>query len=259
MVTQQYAMVRGRVIRVTKLNGLGDVLDEPGQYAVAKCVTKVTVNDIIEAGNNEVIRDGNDDPALHFIRESVILGHTADIDFLKVDPGIFELVSGNPPVYDWTDPSEIIGFNQELRKVNRTAFGLEVWSYIPNQVCAPDERKWGYTVFPFLKGGHLGGFDFDKGTVNFQLEGAQSRWGSRWGIGPWELIDGYRLSSPISSHTSYRNFIYTGTPPEPTEGIVNFTDVIDNYFASPASQTSDILDGGSSSVTTPSVVEGGDA
>jgi hypothetical protein len=48
MSTEQYAMVRGRVIRVTKLSAVGGVLDEPGQYVVSNCITKVGINEIVE-------------------------------------------------------------------------------------------------------------------------------------------------------------------------------------------------------------------
>jgi hypothetical protein len=275
MSTEQYAMVRGRVIRVTKLSAVGGVLDEPGQYVVSNCITKVGINEIVDAGSNDVIRDSNEDPMLHFVKETEILGHTADINFLKVDPGVLELVSGNPPVYDWTDPEATIGFDQMLRTRANTAFALEVWSKIANRGCGGDEgfgeapfgesffgggditQRWGYTIFPFLKGGYLGGFEFANSTVTFQLKGAQSRWGTRWGIGPFDLIDGLRQPSAIRPRTSWRNFIYLGTPPQPTIGIQNFTDVIDGGTASLT--TSDILDGGSASSTTSGIVEGGPA
>lgn len=257
MSTEPYAMVRGRVIRVTALSACGAVPDEPGQYGVASCVARVAVNEVIEAGGNEVIRDEQEQAALHFVKDPEVLGHTADIDFIRVDPGILSLVSGNPLIVDWDDPDAVIGFDQNLRLRANTAFALEVWSYLAGQTCAPGERKWGYTIFPFLKGGYLGNFEFANGAVTFKLQGAQSRWGAKWASGPFDIFEDLPQPAPITQRTSWRNFIYTGTPPEPTDGIQTFTDVIEGGSASVT--TADIVDGGSASSTTPDIVEGGSA
>lgn len=255
MSTQQYAMVRGRVIRVTELGACGSLQYEPIRYAVANCVANVTVNEVTEAGSNEVVRNDEDDPALHFVNDPEILGHTADINFLKVDPGILSLVAGIEPVYDWNSLTEIIGFDQKMR-VPVVAFGLEVWSKLAASACEPGQRKYGYTLFPFLKGGYISGFEFSNSLVSFKIVGAQSRMGAKWGSGPHVLKDNLRLPTPVSGNTSWRNFIYAGEPPAPTEGIVEFNDAIEGGNATITS--SDVLDG-EFVITSADTVEGGSA
>jgi hypothetical protein len=276
MGTETYAMVRGRVIRVTELGQCGSIQDGPIRYGVSKCVAKVGVGEIVEAGDNEILRNSDDAPALHFVRDPLVIGHNVTIDFIKVDPGILSLVAGVEPVYDWA-VTDIIGFDAKLR-MPATAFGLEVWSKLASQQpCATEDgpgfgedefgegpfggagstRRWGYTIFPYIKGGYISDFEFGNGTVTFKIVGAQTRMGAKWYSGPYALTDETaRQPSPVSGNTSWRNFIYAGSPPEPTDGLVEFNDVIDGGTATVT--TSDILDG-EFVVTSSDTIEGGNA
>lgn len=278
MSTQQYAMVRGSAIRVTELGACGSLQDGPIRYGVSKCVTRVSIKEVLDGGGNEVVRNDEDDPALHFVTDPELLGYIADIEFIKVDPGILSLVAGVDPVHDWGSDTDIIGFDTKMR-VKTVAFGLEVWSRIAGQVCISGEvgfgegpfgetpfgeggtapgRRYGYSLFPYLKGGYISGYEFNNGTVTFTVTGAQTRAGAKWASGPYVLVEGEntRLPKPVSGNTAWRNFIYPGTPPEPTEGIVEFNDAIDGGNATFTS--SDTLDG-EFVITSADTVEGGAA
>lgn len=254
MATQCYAMVRGSVLRVTKLNRFGDPSD-PVQYAVSKSVTKVTINEVVEAGSNEFIRtDDGEDPRLHFVQNTEIIRYGADIEFIRCDPGILSLVTNVPLTLNAA--GDVVGFDANT-KLPVSSFSLEVWSKLAGQRCPENQRKWGYTLFPFLKGGIMTGFTFSNGLVNFTIERAKTQRNARWGSGPFEIEGaGKRMYIPVSGNTNWRTITVSGTPPTQTDGIVSFSDVIDGGTA--AVTTADVLDG-QFVVTSPDSIEGGSA
>lgn len=272
MSTECYAMVRGSALRVTGLSPCGSVPD-PIPSAVSKSVSRVEINEVTEAGSNELLRNDVEEPRLHFVRSEETVRYTADISFLRVDPGILSLVSGVPLVYGpgggygfgegpfgetpfGVGGSAVVGFDADLR-VPATAFAMEVWSNLSGANCADGQRRYGYTLFPYLRGGVLSGFQFANGLVSFTLLGAQTRRGSKWGIGPYDLEGPWaRLTSEVSGNTSWRTFVTTSAPPEQSDGIVWFRDIIDNGDADHVS--SDIIDG-QTVITSSDIIEGGSA
>ena len=99
MSTECYAMIRGSALRVTKLDSCGEVTD-PVQFGVSKSVVRVTINEVVEGGGQELLRNDEDEPRLNFTKSDEMIRYTADIDFLRVDPGVLNLVTGVPVVED---------------------------------------------------------------------------------------------------------------------------------------------------------------
>lgn len=160
-----------------------------------------------------------------------------------------------------SEAGTVVGFDSSTR-LKATSFALEVWSKLDSasaQVAdsveyegfdeAPfdvgpfddawraeyvncSKRRWGYTLFPFLRGGRLSGFQFADGLVSFNLVGAQTRRNPGWGVGPYDLSGPFeRLSDPVSRNTSWRMFITNAAPPAQVDGIQYRWDVLDNGTA----------------------------
>lgn len=250
MATNCYELVRGSVIRVTGLDRQGRI-PSPIRYAVSKSVAKVTIDEVTEPGDNEMLRSEDDERRLLFVRPTQIIRHQTGIDFLRVDPGVLSLVAGVPVILNAN--GDVAGFDSQTKRPP-VAFAMEVWTRLTER-CADGSRQWGYTLFPFLKGGSLTGFSFANGLVSFNLTGAQTRRYSRWGYGPYD-IDGQfmRLLDPVSGNVSWHQTLVTGAPPAPTDGIVEFDDVIEGGTATVT--TGDVLDG-QFVVTSPRVLDGG--
>lgn len=272
MATECYAMVRGSSLRITDLLACGAVPD-PVYYATAKCVSEVRINEVTESGENQLIRTEDDEPRLHFLRSEQTIRYTVDIDFLRVDPGVLALVAGvhlaqNGPNLGFgegpfgegpfggpTPTGPVTGFDSKTR-LPAKAFALEVWSRLADNACADGERKYGYTLFPYLKGGVLSGFTFANGLVSFNLRGAQTRRGSKWGYGPWDLTGPWeRLDTPVSGNTSWRTFVTTAPPPVEQDGIQSFEDVVDDGFSDDVG-TDTIDDGYSDTVSLTTIDDG---
>lgn len=225
MPTKCFSQVRGSVIRVTRLDGCGN--PDPGLSAVAvsKRISSVTVNEVTEDGTN--IRDRNFADELCVVDDSFtqIIGYTADIALCGVDPDLISLFTGQSVVTNAA--GDVVGFDAST-DINLDSFGfsLEVWSRIAGTACdASGNRPWGYTVFPFLKGGRLGSFSFENAAVQFTISGAQTRDGNGWGVGPFDVDrDEGGVPSPLNTalpvNTHWRNIMVTLDPPAASCGAV---------------------------------------
>jgi hypothetical protein len=219
VATECYAQVRGRVIRVTRLDSCGN--PDPGASAVvvSKRISSVTIDEVTDDGTN--IRDRNFGDELFVVDDAftTVIGYSAEIALCGVDPGLIGLLTGQPVVLNAA--GNVVGFDATSTvDLDSFGFSLEVWSRIAGATCDPSgNRRWGYTVFPFLKGGRLGGFAFENGAVQFTISGAQTRDGNGWGVGPFDVDRDETnlpipLFTPLGPNTHYRNVQVTLDPPE---------------------------------------------
>jgi hypothetical protein len=218
VTTKCYAQVRGSVIRVTKLDSCG--VPDPGASAVvvSKRVSSVTIDEVTDDGTNIRERNFADELCVVDDAYTTIIGYTVDTAFCGVDPGLINLMTSAPTVADAA--GNIVGFDAKTGiELDNYAYALEVWSKIANSACDPSgHRLWGYTVFPFLKGGRLGGFSFENGAVQFSASGAQTRDGNAWGTGPFDVTRNGAgapapLASALATNTHYRNILVNLDPP----------------------------------------------
>jgi hypothetical protein len=218
MTTQCYAQVRGSVIRVTKLDSCG--IPDPGASAVvvSKRVSTVTVDEVTDDGTNVRERNFGDELIIVDDAFTSLIGYTVDTAYCGVDPGLISLMTSQPTVANAS--GDIVGFDAKTGiNLDSFAYALEVWSKIANAACDPSgNRLWGYTVFPFLKGGRLGGFSFENGAVQFSSQGAQTRDGNAWGTGPFEVTrngagDPSPLAAALATDVHFRNILVNLDPP----------------------------------------------
>lgn len=230
MATECYAQVRGSVIRVTRLDACGN--PDPGASAVAvsKRISSVTIDEVTEEGTSIRERNFGDELCITDEAPTQILGYTADIALCGVDPGLITLLTGQPVVTNAA--GDIVGFDAKTG-IDLDAFGfsLEIWTRLAGQACGADGfRKWGYTVFPFLKGGRLGGFSVENAAVQFTVSGAQTRDGNGWGVGPFDVDRTSAgapapLHEPLDADVHYRNIVVSLDPPVASCGTFSLASV----------------------------------
>ncbi len=218
MVTKHYAQVRGSVIRVTRLDGCGN--PDPGASAVAvsKRISTITIDEVTDDGTNVRERNFADELCIVDDAFTQVIGYTADIALCGVDPNLITFMTGQPLVTN--AKGDVVGFDATTTvDLDSFGFALEVWSRIAGSACDPSgNRLWGYTPFPYLKGGRLGGFSFENGAVQFTISGAQTRDGNGWWVGPFDVDrdingDPAPLHTPLGVNTHYRNIVVSLDPP----------------------------------------------
>lgn len=223
MSTECFAQVRGSVIRVTRLDACGN--PDPGTAAVvvSKRISTVTIDEVTDEGTSIRERNFGDEMCIVDEAQTSTLGYTADITLCGVDPDLIALMTGQPVVKNAA--GDVVGWDATTTvDLDSFGFALEVWSRLAGSACDPSgNRKWGYTPFPYLKGGRIGGFSFENGAVQFTISGAQTRDGNGWGVGPYDVDrDEMGLPSPLHTplgpNTHYRNIVVTLDPPAATCG-----------------------------------------
>ena len=296
-MTECFDPIRGSAIRVTGLTSRGRVT-HPFPYAVSKSVIRVQIREVTDSGSNDITKNPDGERRLRIIRPVRLIRNLVDIEFLRCEPSLLSLIVGDVHVVSGVG-GDVLGFGLggfgeggfgeadgegggfgegafgemplglaeginagiDIATHRKPAsFGLEVWSKLAGQRCADGMPKWGYTVFPHLRGGKITGIRFANGLVSFRVEGAQTRRTGRWGVGPHDLEGLFqRLLGPVSRNTGWRMQVSSAAPPEITDGILFGIDVLDNGTPSdpmPDPEAPLVVDAGGVE-TDPWIIDGG--
>ncbi len=222
MPTKCFAQVRGSVIRVTRLDACGD--PDPGLSAVAvsKRISSISLDEVSADGSD--IREKNFGDELCIVDDGFasLIGYSVDVNLCGVDPDLISIFTGQPVVKNAA--GDVVGFRADTGiDLDSFGFALEIWTRIAGGACDPSgNRPWGYTVLPFIKGGRLGGFSFENGAVQFTVQGARTRNGNGWGVGPYDVdlsagtapnFTAGPLFEPLSPNTAFENLMVYVDPP----------------------------------------------
>lgn len=198
MTTSCFSLVRGRAMRVTRLDGCGAPVLGPDGQVVSDGFITVGLTANTDEGTSISITNAAgricilDEPC------PVFTGYDVTVEFCGVDPALFSLMTGQPSVVDADD--NVVGFKQNSQiDACDSGFALELWSSVPAAVCEEGQGQlFGYMLVPFLKGGVIGDFTVGNDAVNFTLSGANSKDGNAWGDGPYDVVDdGTGLAGPL--------------------------------------------------------------
>jgi hypothetical protein len=247
-----FPLVRGRTMRVVKLNGCGQPITGPNS---AMAVTSGFVSVALTANINEPeaieVKNADGQTCVRDAGTAEFTGYNVDITFCNVMPCVFSMLTGQDVVTgykngtDDTDPEPVIGFTMDsARKASDSGFSLELWARSPsasgcddsgNVVTAdPDADPSGYLVLPFLKAGVIGDLTIENGAVSFVVSGAVTQDGNQWGKGLFNVLmentgtkaapvyTPAKLKDPLTK-TDHLGVIYTTLkPPAETDGCVPY-------------------------------------
>lgn len=184
-----FSLVRGRAMRVTRLDGCGGVVLGPDSAVVSEGFITISLTAQTDEGTTISVTNaaGNicilDEPCPKFT------GYAVEVAFCGVNPDLVRLMTGQASVLDGED--EPVGFRMNTAvDACDSGFALEMWSNVPAGACEPGAgTNYGYFLVPFLKGGVIGDFTLANDAVNFTLSGARSKDGNAWGVGPYDVDD----------------------------------------------------------------------
>jgi len=215
-----FSLVRGRAMRVTRLDGCGAVDLGPDSAVVSDGF--ITVQLTAQTDEGETISITNAAGKVCILDEPcpTFTGYEVQVEFCGVNPLLLELMTGMPSVTD-ADGNRV-GFRINTGiDACASGFALEVWSNVPSAVCDPSAGvSYGYFLIPFLKGGVVGDFTIGNDAVNFTLSGAKSKDGSSWDVGPYDVVkDDAGAAGPLLEAIDSRDHLLmeltTVAPPEP--------------------------------------------
>lgn len=222
--TNCLTFVRGRVARVTRL----DACARPvyGEYGHAKTDGVITANFTANSSETAEINVTNFAGNRCVFEPSLpeLNGYSVDLTFCNVDPDLFNIITGQPLVFN--ENGDAVGIEVDTKiKLTDQGFALEVFMGSVGADACEDpnaQGEFGYLLLPRLQGGILGDFVVENGAVSFNITGAATRDGNAWGSGPYavEMVAGVAapLFQPVSKTAALRMMTTTVSPPTPECG-----------------------------------------
>lgn len=220
----QYSLIRGKALRVTRLNGCGNpVLGPDSQISTDGFIT-IGMTSNTEAGTTITVTNANGDLCVQDQPSPRLVNITAEIALCGVDPELVGMLTGQPLVLNAAG-DEVVGFRQNTGvNVDLTGFALETWTGVSSDVCSDEGTpEYGYFLLPFLKGGILGNITVQNGSIDFTITGATTKDGTGWGVGPYDVTrDEAGLEGPLNETLDTKDHFHlevvTVSPPEPSDG-----------------------------------------
>lgn len=228
MGTKSFPVLRGRRLRVTKLDSCGraPVASTPDVVAITKGFISVSMSSETEDGTETIQRNASGEICINEQDPGQLKRITVEAEFCGVDPAVLTLMSAAEQYEGYGD--DVIGIVEGSVPLDGN-FALELWLGIPGGSCdvaGDSSRPYGYVLLPFVSEGIIGDITVN-GTdaINFTVTGMFTKDGTSWGVGPYAVLhdaDGVpaALPSPLTA-TDHRLLIQTTVaPPEPVEGLV---------------------------------------
>lgn len=226
------AFIRGRRARLTKVGPTGAPVFGDESVVVTKGIVTIGYTSNIEEGEAVSVPNFGGESCISEAATPQSTGVSVEVEFCDVDFAAFNLVTGQPVVLN--EDGEIIGITENLDvDLSAVAFALEVWLGVQTDAIAAagSEGFYGYVLTPFLSGGVIGDVTVENGAISFTVTGMNSKSGSAWGSGPYnvELVSGVPapLRVPLTS-TAFRRTMRTEVaPPEVFRGLMPLLDPTD--------------------------------
>lgn len=188
--TKTLGLVKGRRMRVTRLDGCGRPVYGDGGSVTSNGFTTVAYS----ANTNDVdevrVQNANGETIVYEAGSTEFSGFGVEITLGSVDPELVSVMTGQDTVLDAF--GNIVGLTVDSKvKMTDLGFALEVWAGAPTGDACDDEAaegNFGYILIPFLSGGILGDFSVENGEISFTVTGANTKDGNAWGRGPYDVV-----------------------------------------------------------------------
>jgi hypothetical protein len=219
-----FSLVRGRMLRVTKLDGCGRVALGPASVVTTEGFISVGLTPNNEEGETISVTNAAGKVCILDEPSPTFTGYSVEVAFCGVNPELFSLMTGQPVVMNAAG-TEVVGLGVDSDvNVSKFGFAMEMWSNVPVAACdETGSASYGYFLLPFVKGGTLGGVTVENGAINFTLTGARTKDGNEWGVGPYDVVrdeagDAGPLNEALTSKRHLHLEVTTVEPPEAEDG-----------------------------------------
>ena len=198
MATRNMKIVRGKRIRVTRLNACGEppASGEACSYVVSKGFVTATMSPQNEEGEEFLLLNADGELCVNDHAQHNFKRFMLSLELCDIDP---ELVALLTKVTLETDADgNVVGFRSVEGRIDEE-FAFELWSGIGDQDCA-DGEEYGYLLFPFVAGGTFADLTIENGVATLTIENAFTRTGGLWGVGPYDVVpDEYGAAAPLGT------------------------------------------------------------
>lgn len=231
MGNKTFPLVRGRKMRVTRLDACGRPVYGPCSDIVTEGFISVALTANTNEGDTISVVNANGKTCIQDVPCPEFNGYGVEVTFCNVDPALFAMMSGQDAVFD--SDGNTVGFRMSTDADGcAQGYAMELWAGVPGAACSTDPNaagSFGYLLLPFVMGGVLGDFTIENAAINFVLTGGQTKDGSGWGIGPYDVISGAGgvvtpLATPIGPGDHLHVQYTEAAPPDETGGCIPLLD-----------------------------------
>lgn len=200
MTTQCFTPIRGKRLRVTRLDECGNVpaRSTPSSYVCTDGFISVSLSAEVESGTEIITRKADGSLCVNERMADSFKRFTVEIQFCNVDPDLYELVTNADPYADYS--GNVNGITIAEGTID-SKFALELWTGLTGAACQPGvEEASGYLLLPFVNAGTLGDLDINgENAIQFSLTGAFTKGGNNWGVGPWKVLQAVTPTNEVQT------------------------------------------------------------
>lgn len=226
MTARDWSSVRGRRMRLTRVDECGAIESGPGGMLVTKGFVQVSYGLEVDEGTEISVPDAGGDLCISEPGTPSVKWVNVEAQFCRIDPDAVEMFTGWPVVLD--GGGDGVGWRVQ-KSIAASGVGLEVWSDISGTggVCSGGDKAYGYFLVPWLNNGIMGDVTIQNGEATFTIRG-KGRSGSPWGTGPYLVDkdadgDPSKLLTPIGPDDLMDIHLTTVAPPAAAAGAQTLT------------------------------------
>lgn len=229
VVSKTYAPIRGRYIRITRLDDCGVPVIGSATTYVSKGFVSVATKFSWSKPTDVSVINADQTVAINEPGLSQLLSIAVDIKLSQVNPDVMSIFTGYQTELDASGNS--VGYRASSGVQLASCWALEVWSDVAGTFCTGDAKPYGYTLFPFIRGGQITDFTVDSGAAALGIS-ANTREGAGWGTGPYKVVDSSTVAGTVTpavlpTAIDVRDHMHTQlttiAPPAETTGVAALT------------------------------------
>jgi len=220
MATKILKSIKGKTIRLTRLDSCGNVEYGTCSSLVSDCFVSVTMSAEVEAGDEFLVKNAWGDFCINDKDSDRFKWVNVTVQFAELNPDALDIIADASPVINGSD---VIGSTFGTAG-NETSFALEVWTKRTGVDCAPGDPEWGYFVVPFVKNGRVDGdIVIENAALTMTVVGQGFGAPSTWDVTPY---DDNPFVEPFPAGELFGMVITDIQPPADTGGCVALTEPV---------------------------------
>ena len=219
MATKILKSVKGKVVRLTRLDACGNIVVGSCSTVVSECFVSVTLSPEIEAGEDFLQKSAWGDLCINDRDADRIRWYNVTIEFAEINPDALDIIGNTTPIIE---SGNTIGTWIGTETSDNSAFALEVWTKRTGVDCVTGSgQEWGYFVLPYIRNGRVeGDITIENGTLTMSVMGMAFPAPANWGLGPY---DADPIAVPMPAGELLGVAVTTVQPPADTAGCVAYT------------------------------------
>lgn len=217
MAVKKLKSIKGRVIRVTRLDECGAPAAGLCSVIVTEGFVRVTISREVEAGQEYNMKNAWGDFCFAEKDSDRTKWTNVGIELCEIDPQVMDIIGGaNPIVVDGNTIGYSIG-----PSANPNAFALELWTKKAGAgACVAGVQEWGYAAVPFIRNGQPDGdIVIENAPMTVKLKGEGYGAVADWGVGP-HGDNPLKTAFPLGE--MYAQIVTDVQPPDATDGCQSY-------------------------------------